>query len=260
MRSSWFQKPIYKPVRFLAVTCYACCISAFLLGLSTWILFLFIAVLLSTLIISSCFIIRSGFYISTINYFNSGRNEIAITFDDGPCEQTDEILTVLKKHNAKASFFIIGKKAEDNKEIMQKIKVGNHTIGNHSFNHQYIFPLKPWYKIKKEIDQTQLILKSITGKEPEYFRPPFGITNPLVAKAVNQTQLQTIGWSIRSLDTVSDNPANIMLRIKKHLKPGSIILLHDTTKNVIPILEELLVTCADLKLKPVNLDEFLQLA
>jgi peptidoglycan/xylan/chitin deacetylase (PgdA/CDA1 family) len=206
---------------------------------------------------ASSFIIRSGVYVTTINSGNTNRNEIAITFDDGPCEQTREILSILDKHQAKASFFVIGHKIEDHKEIIKEIYQKDHTIGNHSFRHHNLFPLKLPGQIANEIITTQKIIRSITGAEPHYFRPPFGITNPLLAKALKGTSLKTIGWSIRSLDTVTDDPKKIMTRIKKLLKPGCIILLHDTTKNVIPVLEELLVTCAKLKLKPVSLDEFL---
>jgi peptidoglycan-N-acetylglucosamine deacetylase len=183
---------------------------------------------------------------------------IAITFDDGPCSQTPEILELLDQYKVTASFFVIGKKAKELPELVKLITEKNHTLGNHSYHHANWFPVMLPDQIRAEIASTQQLLKKITGREPLYWRPPFGVTNPLIAKALIGYSLKTIGWSIRSLDTVSDNPEKTINRIKKRIKPGSILLLHDTSKNVTPVLKELLVYCAKNNLKPVSLDEFLK--
>jgi peptidoglycan-N-acetylglucosamine deacetylase len=241
----------------MTVLSVAGCIATIWFSLSFWPLILGFALLLMGFLIASAFIIRSGVYVKTINCGNADKNQIAITFDDGPCEQTLEILKLLERFNAKASFFLIGKKAESSDTIVRAINEQKHTIGNHSYLHQYLFPLMWPTQIIKEITTTQQIIESITGTNPGYFRPPFGITNPLLSKALKGSSLKIIGWSVRSLDTVTENPKKIIERVKKRIKPGCIILLHDTSKNVIPVLEELLVYCAKLELKPVDLDEFL---
>jgi peptidoglycan-N-acetylglucosamine deacetylase len=257
MHTSWFRKPVHKIVSVLTILFILGCILTAWFSISIWPVFLIGALLSSGILIGSSFIIRSGLYITTINSGNANQNKIAITFDDGPCEQSKDILKILDQYQVKASFFLIGSKIEGFQETVKAINEKHHNIGNHSFYHHNLFPLKSPENMLDEIIQTQQLIKSVTGNEPAYFRPPFGITNPLVAKALNRTSLKTIGWSIRSLDTVTDDPKKIIARIKKRLKPGSIILLHDTTINVIPVLEELLVTCTELKLKPVSLDEFL---
>lgn len=258
MHSSWFPKPVHKVVRLLTALTVACCIATIWMSSPFWPVFLLCALLLMTFLITSAFIIRSGVYITAINSGNTDKNQIAITFDDGPCEKTPEILKLLEQYQSKATFFLIGSKVEYFDGVVKKIHEKNHTIGNHSYRHHKLFPMMLPKKIVKEITSTQQIIKSLTGKEPSYFRPPFGITNPLIAKALKGTSLKTIGWSVRSLDTVTEDPKKIIERIKKRIKPGSIILLHDTSKNVIPVLEELLVYCAKLELKPVSLDDFLQ--
>lgn len=183
--------------------------------------------------------------------------KISITFDDGPCSQTLEILQLLKDHNAKGSFFVTGKLAAGNPDIILQITQQGHILGNHSYNHKPWFPVLPVDSIKEEISKTQKVLKDITGSEPKYFRPPYGVTNPLLAKALSGFALTTAGWSVRSLDTVKKNSKKISARIIRKIKPGSIILLHDTSAQCIPVLKQLLVYCARNKIQPVTLDELI---
>jgi peptidoglycan/xylan/chitin deacetylase (PgdA/CDA1 family) len=185
-------------------------------------------------------------------------NQIAITFDDGPCNKTTEILENLIKNKVKATFFFIGENVEKNREIVERIHTAGYTIGNHSYTHKAWFPLMRSEKIKNEIYSTQEIIKQITGSAPRYFRPPFAITNPFIAKALHNFDLKIIGWSIRSLDTVKHDPEKILNRIKSRLKPGSIVLLHDTSPYVLPVLESLLLYCRQQNFKPVTIEEFFQ--
>lgn len=257
MHSSWFPKPFHKAVRALTFLTFTSCVVALLLSSQIWLIFLGIGIALFSLLMVSSFNIRSGLYIHTTNTGNTTKNQVAITFDDGPCPQTMEILELLDQYKVRASFFLIGRKAEEYKEVIKTMNARNHSIGNHSFNHYKWFPMLPSSIIKDEIELTQKSIKNITGFEPKYYRPPFGITNPLVAKALKHFTFEIIGWSVRSLDTVTHNPGKIMERIKKRIGSGSIILLHDTSNAVIPVLKELLVYCEKNNLKPVSLDEFL---
>jgi len=260
MHSSWFRKPVHKVVSWLTILIIIVSITAIWLSLTVWPIFLILSTILISFLIASSFIIQSGVYITTINRGDPGKNTVAITFDDGPCEQTSEILLLLEKYKAKASFFLIGNKIERFKDIVKQIHNKKHTIGSHSYHHNNLFPLLAPSEIEKEISDAQQIIKSITGYEPVFFRPPFGVTNPLIAKAMKQFKVKTIGWSVRSLDTVTESPDKIINRIMDKIKPGSIVLLHDTSKNVIPVLEELLLYCAKINLQPVSLDDFLQSA
>jgi peptidoglycan-N-acetylglucosamine deacetylase len=257
MHLSWFPKPIHRVVYLATILALTLCGWLIWSTSSGWLWF-FIMVFLSALIlVGSSFIICSGVYVTTICMGNKQSNKIALTFDDGPCEQTKEILQVLTNYKAKASFFIIGRKAKMYEDIVYEIAQKQHTIGNHSYDHKPWFPIIGTKRIIKELTDTQNIITAITGSKPVYFRPPYGVTNPFIAMALKYFNFKTIGWSVRSLDTVIDDPEKILKRIKKKIGPGSIVLMHDTTKDAVVVLEELLIYCKQKNLVPVNLDELL---
>lgn len=188
------------------------------------------------------FDIRLGYFVPTINFKKTSNNKIAITFDDGPTEFTPEFLDLLTKYDAKATFFCIGKQIEKHPDIFRRIHAEGHQIGNHSYSHSNSFGFFSSEKIKKELQKTDLLIQEITGEKNHYFRPPFGVTNPHIAKAIKELKHQVIGWNIRSLDTVIEDENKILKRITKKLKSGSIILLHDTSDKTVNVLEQLLLT------------------
>lgn len=184
---------------------------------------------------------------------------IAITFDDGPdTRNTPEILKILQKYDSKASFFIIGKKAEANKAIVLDIYNGGHTVGNHSYAHSNLFPVQSVKRISEEIEKTNHILERITSSKVKYFRPPFGVSNPRIYRGLRGSGLKVIGWNLRSLDTSIRNPDSVVQRISKRLKAGDIILLHDSTDQIAEILEQVLNISRLKGLKCVSLDTLLE--
>ena len=115
-----------------------------------------------------------------------------------------------------------------------------HTIGNHTYNHSPYFDFYSRKKVAVEINRTNQLVESIIGKKMNLFRPPYGVTNPAIKKAIKQTGHHVIGWNIRSLDTVKKNSQSILNRITKNIAPGSIILLHDSKEITVDVLEQLL--------------------
>lgn len=184
--------------------------------------------------------IQSGFFVNTIFKGSQNGKAIALTFDDGPNPETLPVLELLDKHNAKATFFCIGKQIEKYPHIFQEIIKRGHIAGNHSYSHSNNFGFFSSRRVKKELDKTDALIEKYTGKKPTYFRPPFGVTNLHIKKALNQTKHITIGWSIRSFDTAIQSEEKIFNRIKARLKPGGIILLHDTSQKTVNVLERLL--------------------
>jgi peptidoglycan/xylan/chitin deacetylase (PgdA/CDA1 family) len=255
MHSSWFQRPVYKQVRWLAVFFIAGSLVYAYFYPEGWLYAILFVALWVTFSVVCTFNIRSGAYIKTINSGDRESNHIFITFDDGPVDKTEYILEILDRYQAKASFFVTGERAKENRDIVKKILEKGHSIGNHSFSHKSIFPFLPVRKIKEELQKTQAILTNIIGNPPKYFRPPYAITNPLIAKALRSFDLITIGWTIRSLDTVIKDPDKVYERIRRRIKPGRIVLLHDTTPDIGKILESVLETCHESGLKAVSLDE-----
>jgi peptidoglycan/xylan/chitin deacetylase (PgdA/CDA1 family) len=166
--------------------------------------------------------------------------KIALTFDDGPHEMTVLVLDVLRKYNAKATFFCIGKNIEAHPDILKKIIGEGHTVGNHSYNHSPFFDFYRKKQVIAEMEQTDALIESVLGKKPTLFRPPYGVTNPSIRRALAVTQHKTIGWNIRSLDGGTKNEKFILDRIIKRIKPGGIVLLHDTSIQTVNVLEQLL--------------------
>ncbi len=167
------------------------------------------------------------------------KSQIHLTFDDGPHPViTSRILQILKNYDQKAIFFCIGKKIEQYPEIVKQIIEHGHEIGNHSYAHTIAFDFMSTKKVIAELKKTNKLIEQYTDKPVRFFRPPFGVTNPNIAKAVNITNLKTIGWSIRSLDTVKKK-STVLKNIHKAI-PGDILLFHDTIPHTPEILEEFL--------------------
>jgi peptidoglycan/xylan/chitin deacetylase (PgdA/CDA1 family) len=192
--------------------------------------------------VAMAFLPCSNFHHPVICKGKTEKKMVSITFDDGPDPiKTPGILDVLKKNNATATFFCIGHKLRGNEQILTRINEEGHLIGNHSFSHSKWFDFFPARKMSAELMETDRIIRDITGKSPLFFRPPFGVVNPMVSKALKHMPWKTVCWNIRSLDTMGSNQRKIMNHIIYHLKPGSIILMHDFTPFVENCLDELLV-------------------
>src|SRR5690606_2130818 len=167
-------------------------------------------------------------------------------------------LDLLTKYDAKATFFCIRKQIEKYPEIINRIHTEGHQIGNHSYSHSNLFGFFSSEKIKEELQKTDLLIQEITGEKNHYFRPPFGVTNPHISKAVKELGYQVIGWDIRSLDTVIEDENKILKRITNKLKPGSIILLHDTSDKTIRVLEQLLLTLQKENYQMITINKLLE--
>lgn len=206
------------------------------------------------------FDIRLGYFIKTICRQSQTRErEISITFDDGPTSFTPAVLDLLAAHNLKATFFCIGSQIEKYPAIFTRILQEGHHFGNHTYTHPKNFGFLNTAEVEAEIAKTNEIILKTSGKSPLWFRPPFGVTNPSIAKALSRTRHTVIGWNIRSLDTVTEDETKILQRIESRLNPGGIILLHDTTQKTVRVLEQLLLTLDAKDYKVVPLDQLLNI-
>lgn len=182
-----------------------------------------------------------------LNYFVKSSNQnkningkkIALTFDDGPTEFTPLFMDILKNHDVKATFFCIGKQIEKHPEIFKQIIAEGHEIGSHTYRHSHANGFFSTKKIIKEIEKNDQVIRKF-GVKTMLFRPPFGITNPNIAKAIFKTGKKSIGWNVRSFDTAISDENKILRRITKKLSPGSVILMHDTSEKSANVLQELL--------------------
>jgi peptidoglycan/xylan/chitin deacetylase (PgdA/CDA1 family) len=169
---------------------------------------------------------------------------VCLTIDDGPDpEHTPALLDILDQHQAKAIFFLIGDRAARHPELVREIARRGHVIGNHSQTHPAatFWALNPW-RMWAEIAVCQQTLTQIIGTRPQWFRPPVGHHNLFVAAPLRALDLKMLMWNCRGYDAVEKDPALVLRRIEKSLRPGAIILLHDAT----PICKEVL--CGTLNL------------
>jgi peptidoglycan/xylan/chitin deacetylase (PgdA/CDA1 family) len=226
-------------------------------GVPFWF-FLILTVTYLGLHVYGTMVLSTQFFLPVKFRGESQSKSIALTFDDGPIPgKTEEILRILKLYNAPAAFFCIGNRVTENPDLTRRIYDAGHLIANHSYWHKATFDLQSTNKISKELlDTDQTIFKAI-GVKPRLFRPPYGVTNPMVASAVKNGGYKTIGWSIRSFDTVIKDSAGLLNRITKPLKGGDVILLHDYSNTTLEILPALLEHISKVGLKIVRVDELL---
>jgi peptidoglycan/xylan/chitin deacetylase (PgdA/CDA1 family) len=211
------------------------------LTLNNWWLFALLLVIYLGILGYASATIQTGFYLSAQCRFKPSGKEVALTFDDGPDPiQTPVILDLLKTAGFKATFFCVGEHLKNHPELVKKIIAEGHTIGNHTYSHSNGFPLFSAKKMKTEIEATQKLIEQFYPAEEQWFRPPFGVTNPTLAKALKNTNLKIAGWSIRSFDTKNLPKEKILNRITSKLKPGEIILMHDTSQHIEWILTQLI--------------------
>lgn len=208
-------------------------------GLSYWYLVAWVHLFVLVQFLGAYFI-GMNFHVNSQNSLDTSEKKVLLSFDDGPHHpNTARVLEVLKKHDVKAVFFVIGKNIEGHEAIMQQLIAEGHRIGNHSFSHDARIDLWPAKKIAADLEACQRLIERYQPGQ-QIFRPPYGVTNPNMAKAISQNGLKSIGWNIRSYDTSIKDIEKINQRVLARLKPGAIILLHDRLDYMPQLLERLI--------------------
>lgn len=201
--------------------------------------------------------IGSNVYIPVLCKGERNDKVVALTFDDGPNEETTpRVLDILKQHNIKATFFLIGQKAEKYPHLVQRMVDEGHIVANHTYSHRGVFPISRSRKVIDELQKCSDAIAGIIGKYPKLFRPPFGLTNPIIGTVVRQLDMQVIGWSIRSFDTVQKHKEeNICGRVIGKLHGGAVILLHDRCKDADHLLQRIIEEIESKEYKVVQLNK-----
>lgn len=195
-------------------------------------------------------------------------HEIAFTFDDGPDPlYTPHLLDLLKKHGIKATFFVVGSKAEAFPELIGRMHREGHLIGIHNYKHFPNWLLSP-RQVRRQLQRSVNAIEQLTGERPTYYRPPWGLLT--FFDLLLRKQFQIVLWSVMVGDW-SSKPGNeaIRTRLLKLIKAGSVIVLHDSGEtfgadfdaplHMLHALDEVLMDVCSKGYKCVRLDELLQL-
>ena len=224
-----------------------------------WLITIALIILLAFLVWASADI-GSGIYLKSFCHKPISEKIVALTFDDGPDEvMTPKVLAVLKQYDIKATFFMVGSKVAQRPHIVREMIAEGHNIGNHTYSHKGMFPLSGAEEVEMELRKCNDAIAEISGEQPKLFRPPFGVTNPIIGRVVRELGLNSIGWSIRSLDTVSKRSReDVYTKVIRQLHPGAVILLHDRCKDADILLQMLIPKIIEKGYRFTTIDNLIQ--
>jgi len=195
--------------------------------------------------------------------------QIAITIDDGPDpELTPQVLDLLDRYQAQATFFCIGSEAERHPELCREIVRRGHAVENHSQQHQHRFAALSFGRMAREVAAGQATLAQITGQAPLFFRAPAGLRSPFLDPILARQGLTLASWTRRGYDTRNTDAADVLRRLTSNLAAGDILLLHDGhaarsadgVPIILTVLPRLLDTIQAKNLRPVTLRSTLSAA
>jgi len=206
------------------------------------------------------YFVQSQFYMKTVCKADTAEKKIALTFDDGPLNSyTPQLLSVLSNHNVMATFFCIGKNAATHTALLRQVHQQGHIIGSHSFSHGLWFDLLSAKKMEADLQQAHAVFKKELDCNIKWFRPPYGVTNPNLKKAVERMGYTAIGWNVRSMDTVAKDEQGLLKKLKQSLKPGAVFLFHDTMAITVKVLPDFIIYAQQQGYEIAPLDKLLNL-
>ncbi|MBK7432915.1 MAG: polysaccharide deacetylase family protein [Chitinophagaceae bacterium] len=225
-----------------------------------WYVYLLAFILYSLVVFYGCYHVGSGFFIPITCSAQTTEKVIAISFDDGPAEKyTPQLLQLLQEHDIEAAFFCIGNRITGNETLFKRISEEGHVIGNHSYSHHTWFDLFSTSRMLADMKQMDQETMKVIGIRPRLFRPPYGVTNPNLARAIRQGDYIPVGWNVRSFDTVIRDEHKLLERVSKGIKPGAVFLFHDTCASTLAILPVFIEKVKAMGYRITRLDKMLNL-
>jgi peptidoglycan/xylan/chitin deacetylase (PgdA/CDA1 family) len=196
----------------------------------------------------------------------AARREIALTIDDGPDPAvTPQVLDLLDRYAARATFFCIGERAMRYPELCREIVRRGHAVENHSQRHRHTFSLMGSAGLAQEVQTAQDTLTRICGQRPRFFRAPAGLRNPFLEPVLARLGLTLASWSLRAFDTRVKDADRVRHKLLEGLQAGAILLLHDGhaartaagTPVILEVLPALLESASAARLRTVTLHQAL---
>jgi peptidoglycan/xylan/chitin deacetylase (PgdA/CDA1 family) len=194
-----------------------------------------LAVLLAllTVVHLGVFFLNLGVFVDVTSRGPVGRSAVALTFDDGPHPvHTRRVLELLAGRGHKATFFVVGEKAEAHPDVILEIVAQGHELALHGHSHDRFLNLREETRIIDDLRANQAAIERAASVRTRLFRPPVGFTSPRTRVAVRALDLFVVGWTARAYDGAGrPSAAQVVDRIERDLFDGSIILLHDAAER-----------------------------
>jgi len=185
---------------------------------------------------------------STPSLWQDCAGYVALTYDDGPVDQTPALLKTLRTSQVRATFFVLGAEVENHPETLKAVQVDRHSIGNHSRTHPDLSTLSP-LDLRAQLTATSEAVTRVTGTAPILFRPPQGLTNGQIRELVTSLGMLEVIWNVDTFDWKGNDVAQ-MRKTVENIKDGDIILMHDSGQHTLAFQEPLFETMKQKKLCP----------
>lgn len=176
---------------------------------------------------------RFGMFADVVSCGPRGSRGVALTFDDGPDPATTPaILRALERAGARATFFVVGRKAEQHETLVAAMARAGHGVELHGYAHDRLFALRSAARVRRDLRRGLEVIERITGARPTMLRAPVGPVSPTIARVAKELGLRLVGWSVKGLDGWSGGTAQLVLaRVLPRLRDGCVVLLHDASER-----------------------------
>ncbi len=209
----------------------------------------------------------SGWLLPVIRHGNRHNSSVALSFDDGPdALLTPLVLAALQRHQARATFFVIGRHAEAHPELIRRLASAGHEIANHSYSHSRFLNLRFRQAMRADISRGVKTLERLCpAVSPTLYRPPMGLKNPTLARLQQQLGLRVVMWSLHAGDTRKRSAEEIAMHVLRRIRGGDIVIFHDghdlpgkhRDTALAGALDRILPALAQRGLKPVTVSELI---
>ncbi len=170
--------------------------------------------------------VRSQWLGQTVWHGRTDTSSVALTFDDGPSDDTEFVLDALGLAGARATFFMVGQQVETLSHVARRARSEGHEIGNHSYSHP-IYLYRSARETRSQLRRAQDVIMEKVGVRPRFSRPPCGVRTPAYFSAALEMNLRTVQWTVAGFDWKKLDAERIARNVLKNARAGSIILLHD---------------------------------